>query len=67
MSWAGHAVHTAAMRNAYAIFVGIPERKRPLGSPRHGHLGSPSSSLVSTFTEQWILKKHSMRMWGGFF
>jgi hypothetical protein len=28
--------HTLAeMRNAYDIFVGKPERKRPLGRPRH--------------------------------
>jgi hypothetical protein len=24
------------MRNAYNILVGKPERKRPLGRPRHG-------------------------------
>jgi hypothetical protein len=28
--WAGHVARTKAMRNAYNILVGKPERKRPL-------------------------------------
>jgi hypothetical protein len=35
MRWAGHVVHIEEMRNAYNIFVGKPEGKRPLRSPRH--------------------------------
>jgi hypothetical protein len=34
MRWAGHVAHTEEVRNAYAIFVGIPEGKRPFGKLR---------------------------------
>jgi hypothetical protein len=32
---AGHATHIEEKRNAYEILLGKPERKRPLGTPRH--------------------------------
>jgi hypothetical protein len=32
--WAGH-VRRMGKRNAYRILVGNPEKKRPLGRPRH--------------------------------
>jgi hypothetical protein len=35
MRWAGHVTLMAEMGNAYSIFVGKPEVKRPLGTPRH--------------------------------
>jgi hypothetical protein len=31
MRWAGHVVPFGGMRNAYKIFLGKPEGKRPLG------------------------------------
>jgi hypothetical protein len=31
MRWAGHVAHMEVKRNAFRIFVGRPERKRPLG------------------------------------
>jgi hypothetical protein len=34
MRWAGHVVRMGEKRNAYRIFVGWPEGKRPLGRPR---------------------------------
>jgi hypothetical protein len=34
MRWAGHAAPMGEKRNAYRIFLGKPERKRPLGRPR---------------------------------
>jgi hypothetical protein len=34
MRWAGHVARIGAKRNAYRIFVGKPECKRPLGRPR---------------------------------
>jgi hypothetical protein len=34
MSWVGHVVRMGEKRNAYRIFVGKPEGKRPLGRPR---------------------------------
>ena len=35
MRWAGHVAHMERSRNAYRVFVGKPERKRPLGRLRH--------------------------------
>jgi hypothetical protein len=34
MRWAEHVARIDDKRNAYRIFVGKPERKRPLGRPR---------------------------------
>jgi hypothetical protein len=36
MIWAGLVARMMAKRNAYTIFVGNPEGKRPLGRPRLG-------------------------------
>jgi hypothetical protein len=35
MRWVGHVARTEEKRNAYRLLVGKPERKRPLGRPRH--------------------------------
>jgi hypothetical protein len=32
--WTGHVARMGEKRNAYRIFVGNPEGKRPLGRPR---------------------------------
>jgi len=34
MRWAGHATRMGETGNAYKTFVGKPEGKRPLGTPR---------------------------------
>jgi hypothetical protein len=34
MRWAGHVVRMGEKRNAYRLFVGKPEGKRPLGTTR---------------------------------
>jgi hypothetical protein len=34
MIWAGHVARMGEKRNAYRLFVGKPEGKRPLGRPR---------------------------------
>jgi hypothetical protein len=34
MRWSGHVAQMGEKRNSYRIFVGNPERKRPLGRPR---------------------------------
>jgi hypothetical protein len=34
MRWAGHIARMGEKRNAYRLFVGKPEGKRPLGRPR---------------------------------
>jgi hypothetical protein len=33
--WAGHVACMGAKRNAYRVLVGKPEKKKPLGKPRH--------------------------------
>jgi hypothetical protein len=33
MRWAGHEERVEKTRNAYRVFVGKPERNRPLGRP----------------------------------
>jgi hypothetical protein len=35
MRWTGHVAQMGEKRNAYRIFVGRPEGKRPLQRPRH--------------------------------
>jgi hypothetical protein len=35
MRWAGHVAQLGEGRGVYRVLVGKPERKRPLGRPRH--------------------------------
>jgi hypothetical protein len=35
MRWAGHVARMGEKRNVYRLLVRKPERKRPLGRPRH--------------------------------
>jgi hypothetical protein len=35
MRWVEHTARMEGIRNAYKIFVGIPEGKRPVEVPRH--------------------------------
>jgi hypothetical protein len=35
MRWAGYVARLGESKNAYTISVGKPERKKPLGRPRH--------------------------------
>ena len=35
MRWAGHEARMGERRGVYRVLVGKPERKRPLGRPRH--------------------------------
>jgi hypothetical protein len=35
MRWTGYLAHMGEGRGAYRVLVGKPERKRPLGRPRH--------------------------------
>jgi hypothetical protein len=34
MIWAGHVARMEEKKNVYRIFVGKPQRKRPLGRPK---------------------------------
>jgi hypothetical protein len=38
MRWAGNEARMGAKRNAYMMFVGKPEGKRPLGRRRHRYI-----------------------------
>jgi hypothetical protein len=35
MRWMGHVAHMGEGRDVYRVLVGRPQRKRPLGIPRH--------------------------------
>jgi len=35
MKWAGHVARMGEERGVYRVLVGRPERRRPLGKPRH--------------------------------
>jgi hypothetical protein len=35
MSWMGHLARIVEMRNPYKVLIEKPERKMPLGRPRH--------------------------------
>jgi hypothetical protein len=45
MSWAGHVAGVGKKRNAYRIFVGKPEGKRPLARPRRRWVGNIKINL----------------------
>jgi hypothetical protein len=46
MRWAAHVARMGKERNAYRLLVGKPERKRPLGRPRHSWVDSIRMDLV---------------------
>jgi len=35
MRWASHVAHMGQSRGVYRVLMGTPERKGPLGKPRH--------------------------------
>jgi hypothetical protein len=35
MRWVGHVAHMGEGRGVYRVLVGMPEKKKPLGRPRH--------------------------------
>jgi hypothetical protein len=45
MRWAGHVARIGEKRNAYRLFVGKPEGKRPLGRPRRRWVDSSRMDL----------------------
>jgi hypothetical protein len=46
MRWAGHVARMGEKRNAYRLFVGKPEGRRPLGRPRRRWLDNIRTDLV---------------------
>jgi hypothetical protein len=45
MRWSGHVARMWDERNAYRILLGKPERKTPLGRPRHRWVDNPKMDL----------------------
>jgi hypothetical protein len=46
MRWAGHVARMGEKRNVYRLLVGKPERKRPLGRPRHRWIDNIKMDLL---------------------
>jgi hypothetical protein len=46
MRWAGHVAGMGEKRNAYRLFMGNPEGRRPLGKPRRRWLANIRMDLV---------------------
>jgi hypothetical protein len=45
MRWKGHVARRGEKRNAYRIFVGKPQRNRPLGRPRRSWMDNIKMDL----------------------
>ncbi|KAJ4437578.1 hypothetical protein ANN_17723 [Periplaneta americana] len=56
LRWAEHVARMGESRNAYRVLVGRPERKRPLGRPRHTWEGNIKMDLreVGYDDREWI-------------
>jgi hypothetical protein len=64
MRWAGHVARIGVKRNAYRLFVGNPEGKRPLGRPRRRRVDNGRMDLreVGWDDVDWIaLAQHRNR------
>jgi hypothetical protein len=46
MKWAGHVARMGEKRNVYRLLVGKPEKRRPLGRPRHRSLDNIRMDFV---------------------
>jgi hypothetical protein len=55
MRWAGHIARMGETRNTYRILVKKPERKGPLGRPRHRRVDNI----------KWILERQDGMIWIG--
>jgi hypothetical protein len=55
MRWAEHVARMGEKKNAYRLFVGMPEGKRPLGVPRRRWW----------IILRWILERWNGVMWTG--
>jgi hypothetical protein len=53
MRWEVHVARKGAKRNAYGIWVGKPERKRPLGRPRHRWMDNIKINLREIGWDVW--------------
>jgi hypothetical protein len=68
MRWAGHVARMGEKRNAYRLFVGKPERKRPLRRPRRRWADNISLHLgeVGWGDADWIGLAQDRNRWRAF-
>jgi hypothetical protein len=65
MRWAGHVSRMGETRKAYRILVGKPERKRPLGRPKHRWVDNIKIDLRETGWDcmDWIDLAQNREQW----
>jgi hypothetical protein len=68
MRWAGYVGRIGEKRNAYRIFVGNPEGKRPLGSPRLRWVDNIKMDLreIGWYGMDWIDLAQDRDQWRAF-
>jgi hypothetical protein len=54
MRWVGHVARMGEKRNAYRIFLGKPESKRPRGRPRCRKVNNIKTDLERSAGMVWI-------------
>jgi hypothetical protein len=52
MRWVGHVARMGEKRNVYRLLIGKPERKRPLGRPRHRWMDNIKMDLFGPFRDR---------------
>jgi hypothetical protein len=65
MRWAGHVARMGDKTNAYRLFVGTPEGKRPLGRPRRRWVDNIRMDLgeVGWGDVDWICLAQNRNRW----
>jgi hypothetical protein len=53
MRWAGHVARMGENMNAYSLFVGKPEGRRPLGRPRRRWVDNIKMDLLGIIAVMW--------------
>jgi hypothetical protein len=68
MRWVGHVARMGEKRNAYRIFVGKPDGKRPLGRPRRGWVDNIKMNLreLGWVSMVWIDLAQDREQWRSF-
>jgi hypothetical protein len=65
MNWAGHVARMGEERKVHKVLVGKPERKRPLGRPRHRWEDGIRMDLREIFwgSVEWIQLAQNRGRW----
>jgi hypothetical protein len=64
MRWADHVARMGKKRNAYRLFVGKPEGKRPLGRPRRSWVDNIRMDLGEVgWSDDWIGLAQDRNRW----